>query len=112
MACRYPGGFRVSAGRPGNHRYHQAMARSPRARILWDIDTAAPGASLQFLNELGAHIGRRSILIATSDIGAIFVAEHADRLAKWFLFPMQDRDLIRSLCSKREMYHLAKKWNI
>jgi predicted ATP-grasp superfamily ATP-dependent carboligase len=67
---------------------------------------------VRFLGELGRLIGRRSVLVPTSDIGAMFVADEAERLAEWFIFPHQDCDLIRSLCSKREMYHLAGKWNV
>jgi D-aspartate ligase len=88
------------------------FSRYCHARILWNVDTAAPEESLRFLKDLGERIGRRSILIATSDLGTIFVADHADRLAEWFVFPEQDRNLIRALCSKKEMYYLAKKYNV
>src|SRR2546428_5462262 len=88
------------------------FSRYCHARIRWNVDTAAPEESLRFLKELGERIGRRSILIATSDLGTIFVADHADRLAEWFVFPEQDRHLIRALCSKKEMYYLAKKYNV
>lgn len=88
------------------------FSRYCRERLRWDLHAAAPEQSLCFLNELGRRIGRRSVLIATSDIGAMFVADHADRLAEWFIFPNQDRDLIRSLCSKRDMYCLARRWNV
>jgi predicted ATP-grasp superfamily ATP-dependent carboligase len=67
---------------------------------------------VRFLCDLGQRIGQRSVLIPTNDMGAMFVAGDAERLAEWFIFPRQDRDLIRSLCSKREMYHLAGKWNV
>jgi len=68
--------------------------------------------SLQHLLSVGRQIGRKSILIPTSDQGVIFVADHADELAKWYTFPKQEAELIRSLCSKKEMYYLAKKFNI
>jgi D-aspartate ligase len=88
------------------------FSRYCQERIVWDIDTAAPEKSLRFLKDLRHRIGRRSILITTSDIGAMFIADHADQLAEWFVFPDQDRDLLRSLCSKKEMYYLARKWNV
>ena len=83
-----------------------------REGVLWDLRTSPTEQSVRFLGELGRLIGRRSVLVPTSDIGAMFVADEAARLAEWFIFPRQDRDLIRSLCSKREMYHLAGKWNV
>jgi D-aspartate ligase len=88
------------------------FSRYCRERIIWDVHTAEPEESLRFLEVLATRIGRRSILIATTDIGAMLVADHADRLAEWFVFPNQDRDLVRSLCSKKEIYYLAKKWNV
>jgi predicted ATP-grasp superfamily ATP-dependent carboligase len=42
----------------------------------------------------------------------VFVADHADQLSQWFIFPRQDRHLVRALCSKKEMFFLAKKWNV
>ena len=52
------------------------------------------------------------MLIATSDIGVMFLAEHADRLADRFIFPKQDATLVRSLANKKTMYHLARNWNV
>jgi predicted ATP-grasp superfamily ATP-dependent carboligase len=83
------------------------FSRYCREGVLWDLRTSSAEQSVRFLGDLGRRIGRRSVLIPTSDIGAMFVADEAERLAEWFMFPRQDRDLIRSLCSKREMYHLA-----
>jgi len=88
------------------------FSRYSRECIVWDVDTAAPEESLLFLKDLRELIGRRSILTATSDVGAMFIADHADQLTEWFDFPHQGRDLLRSLCSKKEMYYLAKKWNV
>jgi biotin carboxylase len=58
------------------------------------------------------RIGRRSVLIPTSDIGAIFLEAHAEKLAERFLFPDQTQGLVRSLCSKSEMRDIAKRCNI
>src|SRR2546423_13643 len=83
-----------------------------RHGFLWDLHGAPADESLLFLKEVYGRIGCRSILVATSDIGAMFVADHAERLAEWYIFPDQNSDLVRSLCNKREMYHLARKWNV
>ena len=68
--------------------------------------------SVRDLLEIGRKIGRRSILIPTTDQDATFVAEHADPLEEWFMFPSQGAELVNSLCNKRGMYYLAKKFNV
>jgi D-aspartate ligase len=68
--------------------------------------------SVQALSKIGGMIGRRSILITTNDRGAIFVADHADALKEWFIFPSQGAHLVRSLCNKKELYYLAKRLDI
>lgn len=68
--------------------------------------------SVRDLLKVGRKIGRRSILIPTTDRDAIFVAEHADPLEEWFMFPDQSAELVHSLCSKKKMYYLAKKFNV
>ena len=83
-----------------------------RGKFVWDIDSAPPDSSLHFLDEVGSRIGQRSILIPTSDVGTMFVADEADRLADKFIFPVRSASLMRSLCSKQEMYHLARKFNV
>jgi len=42
----------------------------------------------------------------------MFVAEQAERLRDWFLFPNQSAGLVRSLCSKQDMHHLAQRHGI
>ncbi len=88
------------------------FSRYCRERLLWDVAASPPDETVLFLERLRRRIGRRSILVATSDAGAMFVANEAERLAEWFEFPKLDRDLVRALCNKREMYHLAKRWNV
>ena len=89
-----------------------SFSRYCRGRFLWELDSAKPEASLQFLKQVHERIGRRALLIPTSDIAAMFVADHAVQLGAWFAFPEQDSKLIRSLCSKKEMYYLARQWNV
>jgi predicted ATP-grasp superfamily ATP-dependent carboligase len=42
----------------------------------------------------------------------MFVATHARPLSQWFIFPERDADLVRRLCDKREMYHLARAYGV
>jgi D-aspartate ligase len=83
-----------------------------RGKFVWDLHAAPAEESLRFLAEVARQIGRRAILVPTSDIGAMFVAEHADRLGEQFIFPDRGADLIRSLCSKQEMYYLVQKFGL
>jgi D-aspartate ligase len=83
-----------------------------RGKFLWDLHTAPVEESVRFLDELGQKIGARSVLIPTSDIGAMFVVDYAQQLIDKFIFPRPDAGLVRSLCSKKEMYHLARKWGV
>ena len=68
--------------------------------------------SLHDVLAVGREIGKRSILIPTTDDGIAFVAENAERLREWFLFPDQSPQLVHSLANKRQMYHLAKKFRV
>lgn len=89
-----------------------SFSRYCRGRFLWELGKAKPEASLQFLEQVHEKIGRRAVLIPTSDIAAMFVADHAVQLGAWFDFAEQDAKLTRSLCSKKEMYYLARQCNV
>ena len=88
------------------------FSRYTKTGFTWDINTEPPDKSLRFLETVYNRIGARSVLFPTSDIAAVFVSNHAAQLSKWFIFPLQDPDLVTSLCSKKAMYYLAKKWNV
>ncbi len=88
------------------------FSRHCRGKFIWDLHNQPAEQSVAFLHKVSARIGRRAVLIPTSDIGAMFVEEHADQLAENYIFPRRDPALVRSLCNKREMYYLAKKWNV
>ena len=85
------------------------VSRYSAGRFPWDAETAPEQDSLRFLEGVANQIGKRPILIPTSDNIATFVADHAGRLAQHFAFPQPGAQLVRALCSKREMYFLAKK---
>lgn len=58
---------------------------------------------------LAERIGRRSVLIATDDAGAFFLAEHGAALRPWFLFPGPPRELPRRLTDKHALYQLCRE---
>lgn len=83
-----------------------------RGRLILDLHNASPDKSLRLLGRFGAGIGRRSVLIPTSDAAATFVGNHAEALRRWFIFPDVDPSLVRQLCNKQEMYHLARQFGV
>lgn len=77
----------------------------------WNFPNSSEEA-LQTFADVGRQIGRRAILIPTSDETAVFVAENEVSLRRWFEFPKQSFALPRTLSDKKQMYHLVKKHGI
>ena len=112
-------GIARSLGRLGVRIYAIDYERTPtlfsrycRGSFLWDLRTSPAEESVQFLLSIARSIGGRAVLVPTSDIGTIFIADHQDRLRGPFSFPDRNAALIRSLCSKKEMYFLAQRHGI
>jgi D-aspartate ligase len=89
-----------------------ASSRYIREILEWNIDDAPPGESVRRINALGDRIGRRSVLIPTDDIAALFIADNMNALRERFLLPDQDPQLVHALYSKREMETLAREHGI
>lgn len=83
-----------------------------RGKFIWDINTAPPLQTVDFLRDVARAIGKRPLLIPTADEGAVFVAENAAALSEFFLFLRPGARLIKSLISKESMYFLAKLHDI
>ena len=83
-------------------------SRYCRGRFVLDTDNGRPKESVEGLLEIGCKLEGRPILIATTDRGAMWVAEHADALHEGFSFPYQDAALVRRLCDKGRMQELAR----
>ena len=88
-----------------------SFSRYCRGKFAWD-QAASAAKSVEFLLRIGKRIGRRSILIATTDASTALVADNAHALKEWFIFPSVESTLVHSLCSKKAMYQLAKKLGI
>jgi predicted ATP-grasp superfamily ATP-dependent carboligase len=84
-------------------------SRFCRGRFIWDVHREPVEATLAFLKRVADRIGCRALLIPTSDVGAMLVAEHSESLAEKYIFPRQPAGLVKSLCSKRDLYYLAKR---
>ncbi len=89
-----------------------ANSRYLRGRWFWqpspdDVDRVREG-----LLRLAERIGQAAVLIATDDAGAIFLAEHGDRLRHCFLFPEPPRDLPRRLAGKYSLYEFCRELGV
>ncbi|HEU5235302.1 MAG TPA: ATP-grasp domain-containing protein [Terriglobales bacterium] len=84
-------------------------SRYNRGVVKLDVETAPAAQALDQLHEFAERLGTKSVLIPSTDYAAIFIADHAEKLRRWFLFPEQSSDLLSKLYSKWEMYLLAKR---
>ncbi len=88
------------------------FSRYCRGKFSLDLESMPPAEAVAGLLDFARKIGRRAILIPTSDEAAIFVADNADALGDSFLFQQRSSELVRTLCSKKEMYFLAKRCRV
>jgi predicted ATP-grasp superfamily ATP-dependent carboligase len=63
---------------------------------------------LSNLAKAGEQMGRPAILIPTDDLAAIFIAEHAGILEKWFWFPRSQPETPQKLANKKDLYFTCK----
>jgi D-aspartate ligase len=83
-------------------------SRYCRGHFQWDIDRSSSTESVYFLLDVARMIGRRPILIPTTDAGALFVTEHAQALEQSYDFPDQRPGLAFALSNKASMFRLAR----
>lgn len=83
-----------------------------RKKFVRDVDSGKPEEIVQYLLSIGARIGKRSLLIPTTDTSALLVADYAGDLREWYMFPNNSQALVHSLIDKKSMYLLAKKHGI
>ncbi len=95
------------------HRFAPAHhSRYCRRKFLWDIEHASAVDSVAYLAAVAGKIGRKPILIPTTDVTTRFVDCWRLALHDFFIFPDQPLGLVDSLCSKKEMYRLAKQHGV
>ena len=87
-------------------------SRYSHGHFRWSLEEHSPEESVSFLRSIGQKLGRGTLLLPTSDQGAIFLAENRAALSQWFRFPRQSPELAKSLCSKQVMYGLASKFRV
>jgi len=89
-----------------------AYSRYLKARHVFDLATATPDATVEYLLDVGRRIGRPTVLIPTWDQTSILVSDRADALGEWFIFPRQPAGLAEALADKKAMYFLAKEHGV
>jgi D-aspartate ligase len=89
-----------------------AMSRYTAGFFLTRALTEQGHIRLANSNETGEHFGRPTIMVPTDDSGAVFVAEHAEPLSKWFLFPRVEKGLPRRLANKKDLYSLCTTFRV
>ena len=105
------------AGIPVYGVHRDVWEPASRSRFLkqafrWDFFSAPPEASISFLRNVARQIGRRPLLIPTSDVTALFVAENAEILAREYLLSTACADVVRCFVSKRNTFDLCRKLHI
>ena len=89
-----------------------ARSRLLRRVFTWDFSSASAADSLSFLRDVARQIPRQPLLIPTSDITALFVAENAEILARDYLFSTPRSEVVRCFISKRQTFDLCHNLGI
>ncbi len=83
-----------------------------KKKYIKELDESNPLEYLDFVLNIGKEIGRPALLIQTSDVMAVFIADHAEQLSQYFIFPKNSPQLIKKIISKQGMYAIANENNI
>jgi D-aspartate ligase len=82
-------------------------------RFAWRATGAErPEQLVADLRDVGARIGRRSVVIPVDDEAAILIAEHQAELAEFFAFPRVRPELPRRLASKTGLHELCASHDV
>lgn len=92
---------------PAPFRDPSTVSKYCEKRFVWDFQSNSPEQSIEFLIGVAQRIGRRCILIPSTDELSLFVAEQYSALRGAYLYHAQRPDLVRDLCSKKECHRLA-----
>ena len=95
-----------------NPRSAGLFSRYCQKKFLYDVDASSPKDSVQYLLDVAKKIGKRSLLIHTTDSGAGWLADNADALSEGYIFPKLSKELVYALANKKDMYFLAKKFGV
>src|SRR5215472_3015303 len=85
------------------------FSRYSTRKFVHDLDAISGEESAERLLDFARRGGSPSVLMATTDAAARFVADYASALREHFLFPRQSADLVHALLSKKETLYLAQR---
>ena len=85
-----------------------AASRYLSRAIVWKNRGMDPETLLAGLADIGKRLDAPAILVPTDDAAAALVAEQADTLQTWFLFPRLPGGLPALLTNKKDLHHLCK----
>jgi len=86
-----------------------AMSRFLAGTFVLEKRPCSSGMMLDRLRKFHEQLNRAAVLIPTDDLAAIFIAENANVLEKWFLFPRLPAELPRRLANKKDLYFLCRR---
>jgi D-aspartate ligase len=80
--------------------------------FIWDTRDLDAQRFLEGMAKIAERLNRPTIVIPTDDAAAIFMAEEAATLRRWFLFPQLPAQLPRTLANKKELYRLCQRMGV
>lgn len=89
-----------------------ATSRHVKKAFVWESWPSDRETFLKAMSRIGEIINHPTILIPLDDLSAVFVAENASALSRWFLFPQLPFDLPRHLANKVNFHSLCAKIGI
>jgi D-aspartate ligase len=93
-----------------NGRFTPAVAsRYLTGAFIWQRPGLDAERLLEGMAMIGERLNRPTIVIPTDDFGAVFLAEQAAALQRWFVLPRQPASLPRTLANKKELYLLCQR---
>jgi D-aspartate ligase len=85
-----------------------AMSRYLAGALICDTRGGNTERLITLLTSIREQLSRVAILVPTDDAAAIFIAEHAEVLEKFYLFPSIPKELARRLTNKKDLYSLCR----
>jgi D-aspartate ligase len=84
-----------------------ASSRYLTSTFVWDSWPSDSESFLKSISAIAGFIARPAIIIPMDDLSAIFVAENAAALARWFLLPHVPLQIPRRLANKASFHALC-----
>lgn len=89
-----------------------AGSRYCRGLLRWNLDNEPAERSAEALVEYARRFDERPLLVATDDVGALFLDDEREALRGSFRFADQPPGLPRRLYSKQGMYELCREHDV